>query len=379
MNYLEPIKWAMIIFPFLAFFFTMPYILYQYRKYGSIISFRAIIIYSFLLYLLTSYFLVILPLPSITTVSNMTGPTIQLKPFAFLIDFIEKSSFNIQNPSTYLTILTEPYFYQVFYNILLFIPFGIYLHYYFKCSTTKTILYSILLSLFFEVTQLSGLYGVYPRPYRLFDVDDLMLNTLGGTLGYFITPIITPFLPTRNKLDEESYQKGKKVSYFRRCIANIFDLIFLNFLILFIKTILPNIEKKWLIIGSICIYFVIYPYFKNHQTLGKKIVKIKSETCNHTTPTLFQYFIKYAMIWIFLYELPQLFLHGITLFSALTLIHPYLYLGYCGIMLLVIIILYIVHPFLSIIKHKPFLYEKYSQIINVSTITINQSEEKIEE
>ena len=33
-------------------------------------------------------------------------------------------------------------------------------------------IFSFLLSLFFEVTQLTGLYFLYPGSYRLFDVDD---------------------------------------------------------------------------------------------------------------------------------------------------------------------------------------------------------------
>ena len=79
---------------------------------------------------------------------------------------------------------------QVFYNILLTLPFGIYLRYYFNCSFKKTFFCTFLLTLFFELTQLSGLYGIYPRPYRLFDVDDLFLNTLGGIIGYAITLVI---------------------------------------------------------------------------------------------------------------------------------------------------------------------------------------------
>ena len=71
MNYLNTIKTAIIFFPFLALFFTIPYILQQYHKYGSINKLRSLIVYSFILYLLVVYFLVILPLPSIEEVINM--------------------------------------------------------------------------------------------------------------------------------------------------------------------------------------------------------------------------------------------------------------------------------------------------------------------
>ncbi|MCG5648116.1 VanZ family protein, partial [Oliverpabstia sp. DFI.9.49] len=42
----------------------------------------------------------------------------------------------------------------------------------------KTFILSFLLTLSFELIQRSALFGLYPRPYRLFDVDDLMINTL---------------------------------------------------------------------------------------------------------------------------------------------------------------------------------------------------------
>lgn len=40
------------------------------------------------------------------------------------------------------------------------------------------------LSLAIELTQLTGNWGLYPCPYRNFDVDDLILNTAGVMAGY---------------------------------------------------------------------------------------------------------------------------------------------------------------------------------------------------
>ena len=42
------------------------------------------------------------------------------------------------------------------------------------------------LSLTVELTQLTGLWGLYPCPYRQFDVDDLILNTTGVALGFAV-------------------------------------------------------------------------------------------------------------------------------------------------------------------------------------------------
>ena len=104
-EYLEIIKTSFIFFPVIAFIFTIPYILIQYHKYGSIYYLRVIIVYSFILYLLTAYFLVVLPLPSIETVSKLTTPTTQLIPFKFVQDFINETSLSITNIHTYIKAL----------------------------------------------------------------------------------------------------------------------------------------------------------------------------------------------------------------------------------------------------------------------------------
>ena len=185
--YLEPIKIAFLIFPFLAFLITLPYLLLQYHKYGSVPLIRSSIVYTFILYLLSAYFLVILPLPSKEEVLTMPTKIPQLIPLSFLKDFINA----FKESSSIIFFLKSSIVYTTLFNIALTIPFGVYLRYYFKKKWYVTIIYTFLLSLFFEITQASGLYGIYPKAYRLFDVDDLIINTLGGTLGYLITPIIT--------------------------------------------------------------------------------------------------------------------------------------------------------------------------------------------
>ena len=129
MNYINTIKTAVITFPFIAFLFTIPFILGQYHKYGSIHKWRVVIIYSFILYLITAYFMVILPLPSIEEVSKLTTPSMNLIPFSFVENFLDNTSFVWNQPQTYLKALTEPYFYVVAFNIVLTIPFGMYLRY----------------------------------------------------------------------------------------------------------------------------------------------------------------------------------------------------------------------------------------------------------
>ena len=76
MIYLSTLKVSFLLFLLVAFLITIPFILIEYHKYGAISKMRVLIIYSFVLYLMTAYLLVILPLPNIDEVAKLTTPKI---------------------------------------------------------------------------------------------------------------------------------------------------------------------------------------------------------------------------------------------------------------------------------------------------------------
>ena len=125
--------------------------IFEYYKYGSVSKKRTLIIYSLILYLLSVYFLVILPLPDLESVTNTYRDMMQLKPFKFVFDFLKHTSLKISEPSTYKGALLQGVFTQPVFNIIMTIPFGMYMRYYFKKSKKEVVLYSFLLSLFFKI------------------------------------------------------------------------------------------------------------------------------------------------------------------------------------------------------------------------------------
>lgn len=358
-QYIEIIKTAFFIFPFIAFLITLPYIFVQYNKYGSILLRRVLIVYSFILYLTCIYFLVILPLPSKEAVSELTTPWVQLTPFSFIAEFFLKSSFVFNDFSTYKIALQEPYFYQVFYNILITVPFGIYLRYYFNCSFKKTVLLSFLLSLFFEGTQLSGLYGIYSRPYRLFDIDDLFLNTLGGMIGYMVTPLFSRFLPTREKLDQLSYSKGQKISVLRRAMASGID----TFCILLIMSFFGTRHFLLPYLISVLICFILIPTITKGYTIGKKLMNIKIVSMDEATPKMEQYIVRYGLLYLIFFPLPIYILIYMSIFKSIF----FLLFGAIGGFIYLIILF---KMFLNIMAKKPCWYELSSQTKNKSTIEV---------
>lgn len=372
--YSIPIKFAIITFPFIAFILTIPFLIYQYRKYGAIPILKSIIFYSFILYLITAYYMVILPLPSIEYVKKLNTPYTQLVPFQFIKDITATVSFDVTNFKDIINIFSHSTIYVVVFNFILTLPFGVYLKYYFNKKWYQTIIYSFLFSLFFELTQLSGLYGIYPRPYRLFDVDDLIINTLGGFFGHLITPLLTIFLPTQKELESISYKKGEKVTLLRRGLAFLIDVFFIT-LINVIVSILLYSSKLFFYSGliSILIYYIFVPLIGNGKTIGKKILRldIASIKGNKKWYTIF---IRYMILVLFILY-PYIIVDILSLNRV-----PKLIINIYDIGTKVFIIINVIYyMFIAKKKEKVFLYEKITNTKNVSMIEKENLEENKEE
>lgn len=363
MSYLEIIRTAVIMFPLFAFLITIPYMLYQYHKYGSIHPYKTLIIFSFALYLEIAYYLVILPLPTITEVASMTTPRTSLHLFAFISDFISDSGLVLADYHTYLNAIKQACFYVPIFNLFLFMPFGIYLHYYFKCSLKKTIILSFLLSLFFELTQLSGLYFIYPRGYRLFDVDDLLINTLGGTLGYYVAYLFMKFLPSKDKIEESALKMGKKVSFIKRCTVFCLDFILYSLLLSIVYMIFS--KSFTLIVGII--YYVIMPYFMKGQTLGKKFLNLRVITLDDKKLSIIRILAREVLFGITYFIIPI----GLIYITFLLTVKIQLEINIkflIFIILACILFVYYLIILIKVIRKKILLFELFSHTKLVSTI-----------
>lgn len=81
-------------------------------------------------------------------------------------------------------LFSSMFFKNVIGNMIMFMPYGFFISYILKLDKKKIVfILSILVSLTIETTQL--VIG------RVFDVDDIILNVLGGLIGYFIYRLIT--------------------------------------------------------------------------------------------------------------------------------------------------------------------------------------------
>lgn len=271
-RYAEPILSALVFFPVVAGLFTLPYVIYCYRKYGSVLLMRVVCVYAFIFYLLCVYCLAILPFPGPDTVVTQRAGY-NLIPFSYVPEILTKPvEFSIGDPSTWLSAFFASGLYEPILNILMFLPLGVFLRYYFGWGKRRAVLCAMAVSLFLELTQLTATYGLAPFRYRLADVNDLIHNTLGGLLGYLATPALTFMLPTRERLNQVSYQRGQRVSYVRRLLALMVDVALMTPVILLLNRWL-SMSLTALAVGLL--YGGLLPYGWQGQTPGKALVRIR--------------------------------------------------------------------------------------------------------
>ncbi len=317
--YTEPIIMAASLFPFAAGLITLPYMLFQYRRYGAILLLRTAILYSFILYMMCAYFLTMLPLPSREVVAGLTTPYLQLEPFKDVVLWVQKSGFVPSDPSTWLKLIVNRDLFVMVANVAMTIPFGIYLRYYFGASLKKTVLLTFLLSLSFELIQLSALFGLYPRPYRLCETDDLITNTLGGLLGYLLAKPLMRHLPSRRRMDEVAYRRGTHVSVTRRVTAAVVDWTLLGFVL--VALVLSSRPLRVLLVGSgygtglvtfallyaaaVSLYFIIGEWALKGRTAGKRLTHLKLvDERDHGRPKLWQCAVRYSILYFGFLPLP---------------------------------------------------------------------------
>lgn len=375
--YLFPIKTAIITFPIAGFILLIPFLIWQYRKHGYINYLRMLVLYSLLLFSMAAYYLIILPFPATFDTCSMQRPGTQhyqITPFTSIMDILRETKVNFANPMSYIGILKERAFLQVAFNFLLLLPLGVYLRYYFRRNLLQTVIITFFVSLFFEVTQLTGFYGLYNCPYRLFDVDDLFLNTLGGFAGYMIAPIFTYFLPDVHAMDEKVDLENKPVRMTRRFLALWMDwfvigivtsLIFnVKVSVAFIFSPAEKLDELLLVFVWIFVYFIVVPYFTNGKTIGKWILHFRVKGQGERI-TFIELCKRYGLLYYGIGGINYILIASRILNEQLEIIFLLLFFIFNGLILL--------HFALHIFKRdKRLFYEKMSKTYNVITFKKNK-------
>lgn len=312
-EYLNAISMAVKLFPLVALVFTLPYMIVQYYRYGAVLVLRTVIVYSFILYLMCTALLTMLPIPATVSDAILQQQTPQFIPFNGLRQWFHTSGFQLSDPSTWMdAVFTRSAFYMLA-NVAMMVPLGIYLRYCFDFSFGKTLVITFGYSLILELIQLSGLFGVSPVAYRMFDVDDLIANTLGGILGYWACKPLLRILPSQQELSGIAYRKGMHVSPVRRVTAALVDWLLLGGLLAAALVLFPPFREslldtgwKWrfaaagaLYIFAVLLYFILGEWLCRGRTAGKRITHLRCvDAQSGARPRLWQLAVKYAFLYL---------------------------------------------------------------------------------
>lgn len=275
--YLNPIANGILASALTIYLAFIPIMIHQYRKYGTLRMRGNLVIASFILYMITAWFMTILPLPSFEAVYSLEPIRPNFRPFLFIDTFLKDSGFILTKPRTWFTAVLSSSFFTVAFNFILTIPFGVYLRKYFKLSLPWVVASGFFLSLFYETTQYTGLYGIYPRAYRFADVDDLIVNTAGAVIGYFFAGCIDGFLPDPAR---DRRIITEKASVLRRLLSLLVDFIAANVLFELSRVVLywNTMHREWdlgIFLVSEAIVFLLFPLLtKNRQTVGMLALKL---------------------------------------------------------------------------------------------------------
>lgn len=166
------------------FIFTLWLMIYvfwvSYFLYSKVKTWKIVFFSVFYLYLLWVIAVTFFPIPIHSARWIIIWDTIKINsiPFNTIITQLSSQSLSLENKLK-----------QVFWNIILFIPLGFFLtHIFIKKWFCKIIFYCFLFSLCIEIFQL--LIGIIIwYNYRVIDIDDVILNTIGGFIGYIFYKI----------------------------------------------------------------------------------------------------------------------------------------------------------------------------------------------
>ncbi len=374
--YVRVLTQAMFIYPLIVLIVTIPYVIYNYFKYGSVWSIRIFVVYSFILYMLCVYCLVIFPLPSAQEAAKLHGHKRELEALQFIPKIFQQVHIEKDDPRTWINLLKSPAFMTNLLNVFMTIPFGMYLHYYFKKGVVKTTIYSFFLSLFFELTQLSGLYFIYKGSYRLFAVDDLIFNTMGGFLGFFIVWPFMAFLPSREEIDATSYERGKSISLPRRLVSLMIDLGLLGVVVGVLRQFGIFISRVEFYGIVVLVYFSILPIFTRGRTIGKFLTKtrIRGKKKARALPW-YSYFLRYGSLELIVFWIPNLLFYAMLYLAEREGVQDSVQF----VLLCLLSGVYILYFFLAAIKvlmKKRLFYERWSKTKIVSTVEWDEEDEE---
>ena len=292
---------GIFILPLIALIPLVPYY-WKKKQRGVANPFRLLTFYSFILYALICWFFVVLPLPSEEWLAAIQPAKANFLPGSYFRELTEETSFDLMQSSTYTEALISGCALQYWFNILMLLPLGMYLRYIFKQDIRRTAVFSFLTTLLFEITQLTAVFGLFSKPYRSFDIDDLLCNFAGAMLGYLLMGKLMPLAKRIEGLTEQAYRKGESLSIIRRSAALFIDA---NIVIGFNRLLsLAGMDalvglrfSSEVFVVQMFLYTVLFSVFFGGATPGKRLLHFSVQHIKGQRACVLSLFVRYTLLY----------------------------------------------------------------------------------
>ena len=188
LEYLKTIQLAVMVFPAIGLLMYFPMHRAHLKRFGEFHEYRAFVAFLCMFAFFSAMLLTVLPLPKANQIPCNWLDHIKTNQFIPLRSFYDIELYRVRHHLDWSlhSLITNKALWQIGLNFAMLIPFGFLFRALYGESLGRAILYNFLISLFFETTQLTGIWGLAKCPYRVFDVDDLLTNTLGGVFGWWL-------------------------------------------------------------------------------------------------------------------------------------------------------------------------------------------------
>lgn len=275
-SFTRPFMLAVMLWPFLSFILTLPVLALLYHRDNRIRFTSALTAYLIVLYLLALVCFTTYPMPehpAAYCATHHLQP--QLNPFEFVHDIRSAGIVGIL---------------QIALNIVFFMPLGFFMKRTFRWRLVLAAPAAFCCSLLIETTQLTGDWGLYPCSYRLFDVDDLITNTVGALIGFALAGLFNRIVPDeRIEPSAITTQPG----FLRRSVALMIDLVLIEVASLSVSLLIHMLlfvfgarsiesmsigDTLYATIAMYVVFEVIVPWFRAGRTLGGGFTRMTVET-----------------------------------------------------------------------------------------------------
>lgn len=187
----------------------VPFVWISYRRAGTLSAGTLLTYVGVLVYFFAIWVFTLLPLPDPGTL-QCAGRNLRLTQFVEDI----RGAIARGHP------LTDPAVLQLVFNVALFVPLGFFVRLVARLGVVVAFLVGLGTSVFIEFTQGTGVWGLYPCAYRVFDVDDMLTNATGAVVGSLLA------LPWhRRRVDPAVLHAPRPVTRGRRFVGMLCDLL----------------------------------------------------------------------------------------------------------------------------------------------------------